>query len=341
MSEQKEITIYDIATRLKLSPTTVSRALNNNPAISKATRQLVNELATQLGYRSNTFASSLRTKKTNTIGVIVQRLNSNFLASVLSGMENVANKEGYNLIISQSLEHAEKEKENVINMFNNRVDGLLASLSYDTEDTSHFDAFIKKGLPVVFFDRVGSNENCLNIIIDNYKNGYEVTKHLIDQGCKNILHVTGNLKRNVYAERYRGFRDALKDADLKFNDNMLVVNELTDQDGITVAESILSKSKRPDGLFVTNDTCAVFCMKTLKKAGIKVPKDIAIAGFNNDPIGQVAEPNLTTINYPGQVMGEVAAAHLIAHLNGKYDIKTTNTIVIRSELIVRESSIRK
>ena len=341
MSESKEITIYDIATRLKLSPTTVSRALNNNPAISKATRLLVNDTALQLGYRSNSIASSLRTKKTNTIGVIVQRLNSNFMASVLSGMENIANKEGYNLIISQSLEKADKEKENALNMFNTRVDGLLASLSYDTEDISHFDTFIKKGLPVVFFDRVPPNENCLNVIIDNYRNGYEATKHLIEQGCKNILHVTGNLKRNVYAERFRGYRDALKEADLKFNETLLIINDLSDQSGINVAKEILSRSKRPDGLFITNDTCAVFCMKTLRKEGIKVPKDIAIVGFNNDPIGFVAEPNLTTINYPGQVMGEIAAGRLIAYLNGKYDIKNTNTIVVRSELIIRESSMRK
>src|SRR5436190_13859338 len=154
MPNEKEITIYDIAKHLNISATTVSRGLKDHPSINKNTRKKIFDAALQLGYRSNMFASSLRSKKTHTIGIIVPRLNSYFVASVLAGMEDVANAEGYNLIISHSLESSVKEVANAHIMFNKRVDGLLASLAYDTENTDHFAPFLKKNIPIVFFDRV-------------------------------------------------------------------------------------------------------------------------------------------------------------------------------------------
>ena len=343
MVPEKEITIYDIAKRLNIAASTVSRGLKDNPVINKLTRKKIAEAAKELGYSSNNFASSLRSKKTFTLGVLVPRLNSYFMASVMSGMEVVANREGYNLIISQSLEKTTKEVVNAQTMFNKRVDGLLVSLAYDTENIDHLEPFFRKNIPVVFFDRVFAHGDSTCIIIDNYSAGYEVTKHLISQGCTRIMLLGGNMLRNVYAERLRGYKQALKDHKLLFNDKYIYISNLTENDGNLAAKYILKmKAKdRPDAVFSSNDTAAVHCMIRLKAEGIKIPADIAFAGFNNDPISKIIEPNLTSVNYAGSTIGEIAVTNLINHLNGLTNVKNTNTIVVRADLVIRESSQKK
>lgn len=334
----KEVTIYDIAKALNISPATVSRGLNDHPAVNKNTKKKIINMAKEMGYRSNTFASNLRRQRTNTIGVIIPRLNSNFMSSVLAGMEKVANEAGYNLIITQSLETATKEAANALTMFNNRVDGLLVSLAFDTENIRHFNDFITKGIPLIFFDRVFDHKQCTGIVIDNVKAAYDATKHLIDQGCRKIVHITGNLKRNVYVDRLKGYKYALADHELEFKNSFLLETNLSEEAGHLAAEQILRMKSLPNAIFVANDTCAVSCIQTLKKADIAIPGTIAVVGFNNDPVSRVVEPNLTTVNYPGYEMGEVAARNLINHLNGSLDINSTNTIILRSELVIRESS---
>lgn len=342
MAEDKEITIYDIARYLNISATTVSRGLKDHPTINKNTRKKIAEAARFLGYRSNTFASSLRSKKTYTLGVIVPRLNSYFMSSVLAGMEKAASQENYNLIISQSLESAEKEIANAHTMFNKRVDGLLASLSYDTKDIDHFSPFFKKGIPVVFFDRVYPYNDSTSVVIDNYKAAYQVTKHLIDKGCKRIMHLGGNRLRNVYAERIRGYKQALLDHHIPFDEKkLLFISRLNEEAGTQAAAHILKMTKKPDAVFAANDTTAVYCMIKLKEAGIRIPDDIAFAGFNNDPISKIIEPNLTTINYSGYDVGQAAVNSIISHLSGITNIKTTNMIILRADLVIRDSSLKK
>ncbi|QCR24315.1 LacI family DNA-binding transcriptional regulator [Pontibacter sp. SGAir0037] len=340
----KDITIYDIAKDLGISPATVSRALNDHPAVNGKTKQRILATADTLGYRSNMFASNLRKQKTNTIGVIVPRLNSNFQSSVMAGMEKVANEAGYNLIISQSLEAMQKESANAKTMYDSRVDGLLVSLAYDTENIDHFKPFFDKGIPVIFYDRVAEHKQCIGIVIDNIQAAYKATTHLIENGCKDIVHISGNLKINVYADRLKGYKYALIDHNLPFKESSVITTNLSEEAGKEAAQQILEMEKLPDGIFVANDTCAATCMKKLKKAGVVVPGDIAIVGFNNDPISRVIEPNLTTVDYPGYEMGEVAVKNLITlmnHVAGQSDILITNTITVRSELIVRDSSVRK
>ncbi|AHM63127.1 transcriptional regulator [Flammeovirgaceae bacterium 311] len=336
----KEITIYDIAKGIGLSPATVSRALNDHPAVNKNTKKKVFEAATRMGYRFNMFASNLRTQRTNTIGVIVPRLNSPFMSSVIAGMEKIANEAGYNLIISQSLETMQKEISNAKAMFNSRVDGLLVSLAYDTDNIDHFTPFIDKGIPVLFFDRTAEHKKCIGIVIDNMQAAHKATTHLIEQGCTDIVHITGSLKRNVYADRLKGFKYALMDSSLTFKEASVMTGSLTEEAGVEAAKKIMKMDPMPDGIFVANDTCAVSCIKTLKQAGISIPKDIAVIGFNNDPISRVIEPNLTTIHYPGYEMGEVAVRNLINCLDQVSDIVSTNTITLRAELIIRASSLK-
>lgn len=340
MSNGKEVTIYDLARELNISIATVSRALKDDPVVSKKTRKKIFDLANERGYRSNVFARSLRNQRTQTIGVIVPRLNSYFMSTVIAGMESIANASGYNLIISQSSESFEKEKTNARTMFDNRVDGLLVSLAYDTNDIEHFEMFFKRNIPLIFFDRVAEHKNCTNVLIDNRKAAYEATKHLIEQGCKNIVHITATPKRNVYVDRLQGYKHALADHNLPFNEDNIIIGNLSQEAGADAAEKIMKMETRPDGVFVSNDNCAVGCMIALKQAGVKIPADIAFAGFNNDPVSKVIEPNLTTINYPGYEMGEVAARNLINHLTGASPLHSTNKIVLRSELVVRASSLR-
>lgn len=338
---QKEVTIYDIAKELQLSPATVSRALNDHPAISSNTKATIARMATEMGYRSNMFASNLRRQRTNTIGVIVPRLDSAFMSAVISGMEKVANESNYNLIISQSLESVKKEVTNAKTMFDSRVDGLLVSLASDTENLDHFNTFFKKGIPLILFDRVITQKHCTNIVIDNEKAGYEATCHLIKQGCKRIMHVSGSLKRNVYADRLKGYKLAILEHGLPTGDYLERSTNLTRQDGLDLAEYIKNMTHPPDGLFVASDFCAVTCIGALKQSGFSIPNDIAVVGFNDDPVSLVIDPGLTTIHYPGQEMGEIAAQSLINHLNGLLRLNTTNTILLNHELIVRDSSQRK
>src|SRR5689334_15822235 len=341
MQTDKEVTIYDIAKKLKVSPATVSRGLKDHPSISKKTKKKIFDLADKIGYRQNHFARNLRNRKTDTIGVIVPRLNSHFMSSVIAGIENIANKEGYNLIISQSSESSSKEAVSAKTLFNNRIDGLLASLAYDTKGLSHFDPFFKKNIPVIFFDRVMEHENSTNILIDNRKAAYEATRHLIEQGCKRIVHITAPPQQNVYIDRLKGYKQALADHKIKFREEDVIIGNLSQEAGVEAASTILKMKSLPDGVFVSNDNCAVGCMQALKQKGIKIPNDIAFVGFNNDPVSQVIEPNLTTINYSGYEVGEVAARHLINHLSGVSPIHHTNTIILRSEFIIRASSLKK
>lgn len=342
MPEDREITIYDIAKHLNISAATVSRGLKNNPMISKNTRKKIVEAAKELGYQSNTFASSLRSRQTHTLGVLVPRLNSHFMSSVLAGMEKAANRNGYNLIIAQSLEDVEKEKANAATMFNKRVDGLLISLAYNTQDINHLEPFFNRKIPVVFFDRVYAHSNSTSIVIDNYGAAYKVTTHLIEQGCKRIMHLGGNVLRNVYKDRLEGYRQALKDHGLPYSDKLYLTSTLSEDAGTEAARYILElpQKERPDGVFSANDTAAIYCMIGLKTAGLRIPEDVAFAGFNNDPISKVIEPNLTTVDYSGNNIGETAITNLINHLQGVSNLYMTNNIILRSDLIVRASSLK-
>lgn len=341
MKEKKEITIYDIAHKLDISSATVSRALKNHPAINKNTRKRIQQTAKDLGYRHNSFASSLRKQKSHTIGIIVHELNSNFITSVLAGIEKVSTESGYDLIIAHSSESFKKEAGNALNLFHKRVDGLIASLSFDTENLDHFQPYIDRGIPLIFFDRVDENSESPKVIIDNFKSGYDATQHLIDQGCKKIVMVTANLNRNVYAQRFQGYKAALKENGIRYDEKNLLIKDLSEKCGIEAALEIMKMKPRPDGVFITNDFSAAVCMQKLKENGIRIPEDIAVVGFNNDAIGKIVEPQLTTINYPGIDIGEIAARNLIGLINENAGILQTNTIIVKSELIIRKSSLKK
>lgn len=334
----KKITIYDLAKMLKVSPATVSRSLNNHPSISDETKQKVVAKANEVGYRTNKFASNLSKQTSNTIGVIVPKLNSYFMSTVLAGIEQVANDVGYNLIISQSIESFEKEKANAKTLLNSGVDALLVSLANETINYDHFLNYTNRKIPLLFFDRVIDLPNCPTIVIDNEAAGYIATNHLISNGCKNILHISGNLKRTLYLDRYKGLIRSLMENKIKVLKANLLETELDPKEIQVAINYIKNSSIKFDGIFVASDTYAANCIKELKKQGFRVPEDIKVVGFNNDPVSELITPNLTTIEYPGFKMGVLAGESIIAHLNGNINLNATNTILLRHKLIERESS---
>lgn len=338
MKSTREVTIYDIAKALNLSPSTVSRALNDHPHISDVTKSMVLTMAEELGYQRNKFASNLRQKRTNTIGVIVPRLDSYFMATAIAGIEKVTSLHGYGLIISQSQESWKKEISCVSTMYNSRVDGLLVSLALDTRDTEHFNMMISKDIPVIFFDRAIDSFGSVSVVIDNFRAGYEATAHLIEQGCRRIVHAGGNLLRNVYNERLKGYMKALADNKIDFDPELTFITDMSGKSGTETAVKILNMEQLPDGIFAANDTSAVAMMVELIRNGIKIPGQIAVAGFNNEPLCKVVQPNLTSIDYPAGEIGETAAISLLNKLKSS-ESSEQSLVVLNHSLIVRESSI--
>lgn len=338
MKISKEVTIYDVARVLNLSPSTVSRGLNGHPRIKPDTINKIRSLAAEMGYRHNKFASNLRLKKTNTLGLVVPKLNSYFMATVISGIEKVTNENGYGLIISTSQEQEELEASCIETLYNGRVDGMMVSLASNTETMRHFKLLSEKKIPLIFFDRVVDYPGCINVVIDNTKAGFQVTSHLLKQGCRRIMHIGGDLKRNVYADRYSGYRQALILNGIAINEDLVITGDLTEKAGTEAAQKIVMMKQKPDAVFVSNDTAAVGLILELLRNGIRVPEDICVAGFNNEPISHIVKPNLTTVNYPAREIGEITASVLINTLNGK--IPSENNIFVEHELIIRESSKR-
>ncbi len=335
---KEEVTIYDIARELGISASTVSRALSGAKGINDQTRKKVRQRAEEMGYRLNSFAANLRSGNSRTIGVIVHRLDSPFVATFLAGAEKSASQKGYNLLIAQSFEDVDKEIANTHMMLDKRVDGLMVALAKNSNDTRHFRPFINYNIPLVFFDRIDPQIETPCFVIDNYQAAVKTTAHLIEQQCKNILHVTVNSDNYVYAERIRGFSSTAGEAGVK--SDVLKLKVLDFNSGRELAVQMTRLNQLPDGVFFANDISAVGFITGLNEQNIPVPRQVAVAGFNNDISSLVVNPNLTTIDYPAFEMGTMVANHLIEHILGNTNLNMTNQIVLKSELIVRASTLR-
>lgn len=341
MDKKTSVTIHDIARELNISASTVSRALNNNPRISQATKDKIKALALKLGYQPNIIASNLRNQKTNTIGIVVPLINRHFFSTFISGVEDVAFEAGYNVIISQSNDLFEKEKQIVHSLFSNRVDGMIVSLSMQTQQFDHFQLFTKKNIPLVFFDRVIPQLDADKIIVDDFACGFKATQHLIDQGFKRIAHLAGPTALNTYKDRMDGYRSALEKNNLPINEELIIFNRLTRMDGQQAIKQLLALDTPPDAVFCGNDTSALSIIVYLKSLGIRIPEDFGIVGFSNEPFSEVVTPSISTIKQPAQEMGQKAAKLLIYEIESKENPRKYQTITMPTELIVRESSLRK
>lgn len=338
MPHKPETTIHDIAKKLNIAASTVSRALKDNPLISEVTREKIKKTAEEMGYRPNVMAANFRTKRTNTIGVIVPLINRHFFSAVISGIEDVAYQQGFAVTISQSNDNFEKESKIAHTFFANRVDGLILSIGMETKTTDHLRLFSDRNIPLVFFDRVVDDIDAHKIVVDDFGSAYKATQHLIERGRNKIAHIGGPLNLKIYKQRQDGYCKALSDNGLKSNNSYIVNNSLTRSDGVKAIKKLLKNKIKPDAIFCANDTTALSTIIYLKENGIKVPEDIAIVGYSNEPFSEVVTPSISTIKQPGFEIGQKAAELIINQILKKEKATKFETINMPTELIVRESS---
>ncbi|MCG9793108.1 LacI family DNA-binding transcriptional regulator [Flavobacterium algicola] len=335
------ITLKDLAKELNLSASTISRALVNHPAISEATKKIVQKKADELGFIPNSIAASFRMKRTQTIGVIVPRIDIHFHSLVISGIEEFAYNNGYNVTIFQSKDSLKREKEIIKILQNKMVDGVIVCLGIETQNCDHFKKINKSGIPLVFYDRVPTDFDANKIVINDFESAYLATEHLIKNGCTTIGHISGSQTTNIFKARLEGFKAALKKHHLPIEESLILFTKnLTYEEGVACAEKYLESPLKLDGVFCANDYTAVSVIQVFRKAEIKIPEEIAIVGFSNYPISRIIEPHLTTINDRAFQMGEAATKLLIRQIEEKDDDIKSETITLKTELIVRESSSR-
>lgn len=336
--------LIDIAAALGISVTTVSKALKGYSDISKTTRSKVLEMAEEMNYRPNSNAVNLRNNETKTIGVIIPATVHHFFSSVLNGILEEAEKRGYLVIILQSSEKYELEKKQIALLLQKRVDGILISLSNETDDFTHINSAIKKNTPVVLFDKIAKMVDCSKVIINDKKAAYDAVTYLIKKGYKKIAHFRGSLVPQNSIDRFLGYKKALEDNNIPYDSSLLYMcDHNTDfEDGYANAKLMVEQHNDVDAIFAITDLVAIGIIKYLNEAQIKIPEQIAVFGFSNWFMSTVISPKLTTIDQPGYDIGQRAASILIdeiaqtkEHLPVKHQIVELPTTIIERESTIR------
>ncbi len=334
---KRQVTIKDIAQKLGISVSTVSRALKDHPDISLKTRQAVQELAKLLGYKPNLIALKLKNSQTNTIGVIIPEIQHYFFSTILNGIEEVAYKNNYNVMVFQSNESYMREVLNTQTLLANRVDGVLASFSKNTHDFSHFQQLIENEIPLVFFDREHEDLPTDSVIVDDYSGAMNAVAHLIDRGCKRIAFYSAPQHLMIGKKRLEGYKAALKKNNIPFDPD-LVYSCDTFEESVKISRSVLKKHNRPDGVFAVNDLTAIGVLKIAKQLGLKVPEDIKIVGFENSRTSRICEPELTTVDQFGFDLGKKATELLLKRIKQDAFDHEAEKQVVKTNLIIRDTT---
>jgi LacI family transcriptional regulator len=335
---KKRTTLKDIANVLSISTAAVSKALNDDARISVKTKKAVRQVAKELNYQPNHLASALRKGKSKLVGVIVPRTNSHFFSSVVESMEGVLNKAGYNIIITQSNESFEKECNNIDTLLYLQVDGIIASMANETVDLSYFEKIKSNGIPLILFDRGENDLNVDYVGINDYDSSHMIIAHLVAQGCKRIAHIGGYRRTRIFNNRIRGYIDAIKKHDLPHDDELLIESSLTLEDGRNQIEKLLALKNRPDAVYVASDYAALGALQVLKEKNIKVPEEIKLVGFGNEPFTSLVTPSITSISQHSNKIGKLAAETFLGYVDQDVIVQSLNKIILDSELIVRDSS---
>jgi LacI family transcriptional regulator len=334
----KKTTIYDIAKKLNITAATVSRALNNNPKISEATRELVLNTAAKMNYERNKLALALKSGKSNNVGVIVPRIDSNFFGSVIHGVEEELNPYGYHVIICQTHEDEIRENENIDTLLNAQVDGILISTS--STKAEPFNRILKKNVPLVFFDRKKTMNGVSSVTINDFEGGYKATKHLIDQGCTRIAHFSGDRSIEIFKERFLGYKQALIDAGIDLNEDYVVQTKSTLSEGSKAMKLLLELSPPPEALFSSSDFAALGAIQELKAQSIKIPDEFSVVGFANEPFTKFMELSISTVDQSPVEMGKMAAKVFLEQVDNADNFKIEKKVVLVPELIIRKSSLK-
>ena len=340
MNRQKPVKLIDIARELKLSTSTVSKALKGDKEISDKTRKAVARMAEHMQYAPNTIAQSLRSSSTHRIGVIVPNLVSHFFSASISGMQDVAAEKGYQLILCQSNESYEKEIQLIQTLIVSRVDGLLISLSKETDSYSHLESLYARGIPLVLFDRTCEEIKSSKVTVDDQAGAYTATMHLLERGYRSIAHVSGPPQLSISKKRLAGYKEALRDWGLAVEDGLIFHCNFLKEEVAALTHQIVDSDKQVDAVFAINDAVAMEVMLGLKKRGVKIPEEIALVGFTNTPDAALLEPALTTISQPSYQLGKIAAMHLLEQIQ-QPDSFMPQSIMLNTNLVVRSSSRKK
>jgi len=334
------VTIKDIARKLNVAVSTVSRAFNDKYDIKKDTRELILKTAAEMGYRPNPIAKKLIQRRTYNVGVIVPEFINSFFPEVISGIQKILVEKKYQVLIMSSNECFETERENLMTMEDNMVDGLIISLSCETKNTDYLLKMMKEGFPIIMFNRVNEEIPISKVVFDDYKWAFFATEHLIEQGCRNIYHFSGPQYLNFAKNRMSGFRDAMNKHKVPFASEQIIETGLLIEDGERVMESLIKKGTLPEAIFAVNDPTAIGAMKMLKRYKIKIPNDVAVVGFTECTLAPLVEPALTSVVQPTFEMGRQVANLLLKQI-GEEDHAKVETIVLGGKINVRESSLKE
>jgi LacI family transcriptional regulator/LacI family repressor for deo operon, udp, cdd, tsx, nupC, and nupG len=336
--KRHQVTIIDIAKELNLSKSTVSRALTGHKSVKPETRQAVLELAEKLDYQRNMLAISLITKKTNTIGIIVPEFKSSYFPTAIIGAQEVASKAGYTTVICQSDESYETEVANTRVMLANQVDGILVSITRETRNYDHLKIFERKGIPIVFFNRVCDEMDVPKVIVDDYDGSFRAVSYLIESGRKRIAHLAGPTSLKISEKRLNGYKAALRKHNVALDEDLMISYDLNIDKVKIYVNHLLNLENRPDAIFAVNDPTAIEAIQVIRKRGLRVPEDIAVVGFSNDFVSGLIDPPLTTVSQPVQDIGRTAAQLLIDQINREVSDWKSIIKVLKTELVVRKST---
>ncbi len=342
----RRASLLDLAKTLGLAASTVSRALADHHDVSAATKARVRALAAELHYQPNPLAAGLRRGRSNTLGVVVPHLTGYFFAQVIEGIASEARQAGFSVMVCQSDENAAHEAQAIELLINAQVAGILVSRSDATQDFAHFEAARQQGIPLVFFDRVVEGlkgPNISSVTLNDYLGARQVVEHLLAQGCRRVAHLTGPLTVNIHRHRHQGYLDALAAAGLTPDPRLTVLCELSQQGGGQAMRRLLhlSPKRRPDAVFASNDLAAVGGLQVARRQGVRVPQDLALAGFSNEVFTTLTEPPLTSVDQRGEQMGRTAVQLLQRMLPAAgQHARTPRGIVLKPHLLIRESSLR-
>ena len=336
MVTNKKNTIYDIADKLNISVATVSRALNNKTNISPITKDLVLKTAEKMGYEQNKLALALKSGKSKTVGVIVPRVDSNFFGSIITGIEEELNAHNYSVIICQTHSDQKKEIANIETLLNSQVDAIFISTSM--KDTSVLDRVLQKGVSLIFFDRKKTMENVSSVTINDFQGGYKATEHLINTGCKRIAYFSGNLDLEIFQDRLAGYKQALLDNKIDFNDNYIFKTESNTEDGKKAAKKLLKLNPRPDAVFSSSDFAALGAIQELRANHLKIPEDFSVIGFANEPFTKFMELSITTVDQFPLKIGKMTAKVFLEQEENPDNTLIHKKVVLEPELILRKST---
>lgn len=332
-----QMTIKDIAKILNISASTVSRALKDHPDISAETKQAVRRVAESVNYRPNALALSLRKAKTNIIGVLVPEMTHHFFSSVLSGMDETAFGRGYTTMVCQSSERADREKASLQTLIDSRVDGILLSVSKSTTDNTFLNQIVADGMPVVMYDRTLEGVDVSRVTTDDYRGAYQAVQLMVKHGRKKIAILCGDTGLMVSDHRLEGYEAALRDADIATSPS-LIIDADTPEKLMANSGKLMDIANEIDGLFAINDSTAVTAMKMLRNAGRRIPEDIEVVGFGDDPVAAIVEPSLTSIEQNGYEMGRLATNLLIDQIESGMVVNRSIIRTLEPKVKEREST---